>query len=304
MTRRRVKKSKANLKESKYNLTWILIIVIGSIVALSIIFNLFLHTTDKTALTEYGKIREEFETKGLFVRRESVVIAPISGKLDLKVEAGARVQASTLIAQVKNNRKEYSLYSRNSGLISYYSDGLESTLRPENIEQLTYKQFQKLGYKTHRIHNGINVNNGRPLFKIVDNFLLYLVVPISQDKSQLFKPGMKVEFELPQKTEDSYTAWVDKIINSRQKNLLVLDVKRFIPRFMKLRKAEVNLIKSSYNGIVVPVTALVNKKEKTGVMVIKDQQTSFKEVKIVGKNRNQAVIKGIDVGVKILKNPE
>ncbi|ADL12401.1 HlyD family efflux transporter periplasmic adaptor subunit [Acetohalobium arabaticum] len=303
MTRKRIR-SKADSQKNKFGVTKILMAIIAFIIALSVVLNLFFHTTDKTVLSKYGKIRDEFKTEGLFVRRESVTIAPISGRLNLKVEARTKVQASTLVAQIKNNRSKYNLYSYNSGLVSYHTDGLESTLQPENIDELTYKQFQKLGYKIHRIHNGTNVNNGRPIFKIVDNFLLYLVTPISKDKSQLFKPGMEVEFELPQKTEDRYTARVDRIINSQNKDMLVLDVKRFISLFMKLRKTEVNLIKSSYNGIVVPITALVSKEGKTGVMVVKNEQASFKEVKIVGKNQNQAVIKGIDVGVKIFKDPE
>ncbi|MBM7624952.1 HlyD family efflux transporter periplasmic adaptor subunit [Sporohalobacter salinus] len=297
-------KQKSSTKEKKFNLTHILVIIIVSIIGLSIIFNLFIHATDRTILTKYGEVTDEFQTRGLFVRDESVTIAPISGKLDLKVKAGTRVQASTLVAQIKHNRKKCNLYSRHSGLVSYHSDGLESTLKPEILDQLTYKQFQKLGYKGYSINNGIKVNNGRPIFKIVNNFLLYLVVPISKDKSSLFESGMKIEFELPQKTEDRYAAQIDRILHSRKKDLLVLNVKRFISKFMKLRKVEVNLIRSSYNGIVVPVTALINKKEKTGVMVVKNQQTSFKEVKIVGKNRNRAVIKGVEIGVKILRNPE
>ncbi|MGM0471883.1 MAG: HlyD family efflux transporter periplasmic adaptor subunit [Bacillota bacterium] len=288
-------------KPKKNKLAGLLIKAILLIITLSILFNLFLQATDKSVLTEYGTVVNQFQSQGLFIRQERVTFAPLAGKLDLKVKSGKRVQASTHIATIKSSRGNRKLYSYNSGLVSYQIDGLESTLAPTNLGQLTYQKFKKIGYKKHQLQDGTKLNSGRPVFKIIDNFILYLAVPIDQQQAKQFKPGMKVKFELTDINQHKYQAVVNKIINNQQKDLLILEVKRFIPLFMELRKVDVSVIRSSYQGIVVPTSVIRTKDGKDGVMVVTGDGRKFKEVNVVGQNQHQAVIKGIEVGIKVLK---
>lgn len=303
--KRRSSRSPKSSEGKGAKVTKILVIFIFTIVFISIISNLFIHTTSRTVLTKYGQLTKDFQAEGLFIRKERVVTAPIAGVIDLKISEGKKVKASTLVAKIQNNRKKRSLYSYNNGVVSYYTDGLENTLTPKYIDQLTYKGLRRLKYKINKIQEGEELNNGRPVFKIVDNFLLYLVVPIAKSKSDLFKPEMKVKFKLINfAKKDKFSAQIKKIINDKEKKLLVLKVKKFIPLFLKLRKADLTLIKASYNGIMVPNSSLAKKDSKIGVMVMnKNDQISFKEVKVLGKNQEKAIIKGIDVGTKILREP-
>ncbi|KXS45090.1 MAG: hypothetical protein AWU54_599 [Candidatus Frackibacter sp. T328-2] len=303
--RKRDRSSKSKNKKNKnFKFTKGIIIFILIIFVLSFLFNLFIHTTSKTVLTEYGQVTKSLEGEGLFIRDETTVITPISGLLKIEVPEGKKVKASTLVAKVENNNREYKLYNHESGLISYYVDGLESTLNPKDLERLTYSYFQKIRYKINQVQNGDKLNSGRPVFKVINNFSLYLVMPISKTKTYLFESGMGVNFKLTEYSNNKFNAHVKEIITSQDKNLLVLQVKKFIPLFAKLRKTDVKLIRSSYNGIVVPVSALVNKNSKTGVLVSKNDTFTFNEVKVLSKNQERAIVKGISLGVKILKEPK
>jgi putative membrane fusion protein len=305
--RRNIKQRRNVNQEEKgesARVTKLLVLFILATVVISFLFNLFIHTTKNTVITEYGKLTKAFRAKGLFVREEDVRIAPMSGYLKLNVAEGEKVNNSTLVAKVKNTNKIYDLCSRDSGLVSYNIDGLESVLSPDELDQLTYQRFQQLKYKRHRVHNGEKLNSGRPVFKIVDNFLLYLVVPISKSKTEIFKTGLEVNFELINFAEKIFSARVDRIIESQPKNLLILRVKRFLPLFLKLRKVDVNLIRSSYNGIVIPNSALVKREDKVGVIIQNQNKTSFKEVKVLSNNAEKAIVRGIDLGIKILEEPE
>ncbi|WP_078808637.1 HlyD family efflux transporter periplasmic adaptor subunit [Selenihalanaerobacter shriftii] len=298
-------KEQKNIIDQSAKLTKVLVTFILFIIFLSFVVNLFIHSTSRTVLTRQGQLIKAIEGEGLFIRNEKITIAPISGKLEIKVQEGQRVSANTLIANIKNNQTRHKLYTYNSGVVSYHIDGLESSLTIDNLKRLNYDRYKKLRYKVNQVNDGEKLNNGRPIFKIVENYLLYLIMPLSKNKSYLFEAGTEVRFELLEKEiQKKFSAKVDHIIESKPKDLLVLRVESFPPLFLNLRKTDVKLIRSSYNGITVPISALVKKGSKTGVMVIQDDKHSFKEIKVVSKGEEKAIVKGVGLGIQILEKPK
>ncbi|MCK8823697.1 HlyD family efflux transporter periplasmic adaptor subunit [Fuchsiella alkaliacetigena] len=291
-----VNKSGLRITKKVFRLFFIILILV-------FLVNLFIYNPEEVVMTEYGQVREEYQTTALFVRDETVKYAPTSGKLNLKVEAGQRVRPGTLIVQLEGRGEDYRLYSYQSGLVSYQLDGLESTLTLSNLESLTYQKFQELSYKFKQVEEEEVVNSGRPIFKVVNNFELYLVAAIPKAKVDLFNLGAGIKLELLNFEGHNSLARVERIISSEPKSLVVFKVRSFLPLFTKLRKAEVNLISSTYNGIVVPTSALIKQDDRLGVVLLEGNTPEFKEVRVLKVGENKAVVQGIEFGLKVSTNP-
>ncbi|WP_408955961.1 HlyD family efflux transporter periplasmic adaptor subunit [Natroniella sp. ANB-PHB2] len=276
-----------------------LLFLIGTGLLIILIVNFLGYHSTRIATTTYGTLRDKIETEGLLIRNEKITFAPQEGKLQLYVSEGERVSAGTRIASLVG-REEKDLYNYNSGLLSYQIDGLEMTLREESRANLTYDQFVNLRGKINKVRPEEEVNAGRPIFKIIDNFKFYLAVLLPQDEIMNYEEGSNVEVLFSELDERYFTGEIDQILFDQPDNIMIIKFNSLTSDLIGLRKAEVEIIREVYSGVVVPISALIEEEGTVGVMVSSYTNRYFKEVEVVGKVDEQVVIKGVGPGVEVI----
>ncbi|NLY43967.1 MAG: hypothetical protein GX066_08375 [Clostridiaceae bacterium] len=177
-----------------------------------------------------------------------------------------------------------------SGVVSYQLDGLEQILNPEKINEFTPEDFESL--ERLNLSNAQADKELRPIAKIIDNYKWYIGFLMDADKVYPMKVGEKVKIrfrDLKDKVIDASVYFISE--EQKGKVVVVLCSDKYIDSFSSMRKVNVDIIKSSYSGFKIPVSAIRVKDGKTGVYIISDQVVRFREVEIIYKNDNFAIVK-------------
>ncbi|AZR73023.1 hypothetical protein BBF96_06195 [Anoxybacter fermentans] len=250
-------------------------------------------------LTRYGRIADEFSGKGLLVRSEEVIYAPYPGRVTLFVKEGERCPAERPILRLEGSGGVKTFYSRKAGVISYQVDGLENTLNPDILDDIVEQDYKYFRGKLIKITDGDRVNAGRPLFKIVDNFILYLLVEAPASQVFRYEVGEKIWA-----TFDGLTivGWITKILDHQ--NLFIIKLERFPIEMINKRWVDVTIMTNAYTGVYVPRKAITKKGDEFGVYRVVDDTPVFYPISQKGGNELYVVVTGIGRGVEILANPE
>ncbi len=297
-------KRNKNKKNKPAKLGWgLLLLTIGGL-AFLLAANLFGLHSSQVAVTSYQTLTQDFTTPGLIIRDEVVTFAPRRGKAVLKKTEGTKVRAGEHILSLRTGEEPDELYNYKAGIVSYRIDGLESTLEPADRAELSYEQFKKVRGKIDAVEQKQQVNVGQPVFKIIDNFKFYLAVLLPQKKLANYEAGEQVEVVLAQLEDVSnFKGEIDQIIADKPENIMLIELTKFIPQLIDLRKTTVRVVKERYHGLVVPKIALTkDDSDRVGVRIRGQTKDYFKEVEVEHKVGDKAVIKGVLPGVKVLKN--
>lgn len=280
----------------------LLILILISLIFL-VVINLLGYNSNNIIVADYDTISNQFKATALIIRDEEVVFAPQAGQVELNVSEGQRVSAGNLIATISSGGKEDELYNYEPGIISYKVDGLEKSLEKEDISNLNYKKISKLRGSINSVESGEHVNAGRPLFKVISNFNFYLAVLLPEGQLQNYGLQDKAKIIFSKFPSQTLKGVVYKTILDSPKNIMVLEVDRFLPELIDLRKVKVQIIKEKLHGIVVPKSAIVKENNKTKVRIRGYVKDYTKEVKIKGQVGDKVVIKkGLSPGTKVILN--
>ncbi|MGM0370083.1 MAG: HlyD family efflux transporter periplasmic adaptor subunit [Bacillota bacterium] len=300
--------SPAKNSKNKFNkrVNWLikllLFLILFSLVIL-VVVNLSGYNSNNVIVASYGTISKQFESEGVLIRDEKVVFTSQSGQVELNTSEGKRVSAGNLIARVNGGNKSDDLYNYEAGIISYKVDGLENTLEVEDISNLGYKKLAKLKGSINAVESGDQVNAGRPIFKVINNFQFYLAILLPQDQLSNYGLADEVEVSLVDLPEQNFNATVYNIILDQPKNIMVLKIDSFLDELVDIRKSDAKVIKRRYHGIVVPSSAIIKENNKTKVRIRGHVKDYTKEVKLKGEIDGKAIIKkGINPGTKVILN--
>lgn len=248
--------------------------------------------------TRWGRLADDFDGQGLLVRKEQVVYAPFAGVVRILAEEGARYRPGEPILELEGSNGQKVFYSRDDGVISYQMDGLETTLQPiilENFQQ-DYRDFRG---KAFHIQDGDKVNAGRPLYKLVDNYQLYLLVEAPKDQVFRYRVNERVWANMDGVESIGY---VRKILDYR--NLFVIELERFPTELLNKRWVDLNILTDAETGVIVPIKSIAIKDGQMGVYLVEKDQVYFEPVKELGHNQEEMVITKVRRGVDILADPE
>lgn len=248
-------------------------------------------------VTKYGRLADEFLGKGLLVKSEQVFFAPYAGRVTLLVDDEQRVAVGKPILKLDGRDGEKIFYSETAGIVSFSVDGLENNLHPKILDDFQQNYLEFRG-KVIQVVDGERVNAGRPLFKLVDNFQLYLLVQAPEDQIFRYSLGDKVWLNIDQLT---IIGWLYKII--KHQNLFVIALERFPDELIDKRWVDLNVLNDAHTGVYVPRNAITKKENTYGVYRISDQRPVFTKIKQLGGNATEVVVTGIERGVEILANP-
>lgn len=199
--------------------------------------------TDNAKINEYKKEINELVTKKAKIAGESSPQGSYLKQL---------IQERTNYENELNSGAEY-IKAPKSGIASYRVDGLEETLTPSGIENLTEDYLKNLNLKTGKI-----VATSQECGKIIDNFKCYIATVSNSIQAKEAKVGDSVKIRLSNNTEiDADISYIKQ--ENEDKYLLVLEVNNEISELINYRKISFDLIWLSYSGLKVPNQAIVEK---------------------------------------------
>ncbi|MBZ4646551.1 MAG: hypothetical protein JG777_2040 [Clostridia bacterium] len=217
-------------------------------------------------------------------------------KLIISGEKGASGQNLEALKKEKENYEnqlrssKVDLITEVSGILSYNIDGMEQILVPEKINEFKPSDFQSL--------DNINFNSktegkvGQPVAKIIDNFEWYIGFLMDAKKIYPLKVGDKVNVRFKDIKNTVVDASVYYISSEEKgKAVVVLSSNKYIDSMHEIRKVNIDIIKQAYSGFKIPVSAVRVQNGKTGVYIIKDRVARFREIEILFKNNDFAIVK-------------
>lgn len=257
-------------------------------------------------VARYGRLVDQFDGKGLLIKSEQVFYAPFAGKVKLLVENEKRYPAGSSILELSGAEGKKIYFTRESGLVSFEVDGLENTLKPVMLDnfQQNYRDFRG---KLLELEDDEKVNAGRPLFKLVDNFVLYMLVEAPAQQVNRYQVGEKVWVTF---SELTIVGWVKRILGHR--NLFIIQLERFPDEVVNSRWVDTMVMTNAYNGVIIPKKSIIYKTvvnakkeevQQAGVYIRIEGELYYKEVTVEGGAGDDVVVTGVDRGVEVLANP-
>lgn len=174
-----------------------------------------------------------------------------------------------------------------AGIVSYNIDGLENILKPDCISSLTVKQLAEID----SILNN-NLSNNSNGIKVVDNFECFIATVLAnQKKDRVIKEGQRVWLRFLGSESELTPAYVVRVSHEDGKVLVIFKINEKVESLLNQRKVSLDIVWSSYYGLKVPVSCLVKKDGKIGVMAVKANYTKFLEVDVIAQNEKFAILK-------------
>lgn len=235
-------------------------------------------------VAQYGQLTISDETTGYIVRKETVYTATNAGEINQYVEEGTLVRKKIRVMEINDGAdgeisgkytaildrlgdaakpsKKYR--SPKVGIVSYYADGYESTLKPKNLDKLTYEDYKKVSQDDTIKLSRKNAKTGEPVFKIVDRTKWYIVCYVDLENKDRYEKGtiLNVEFE-----DQTCEAVVYKAEPEGDKLKIVLRSGEYYENFAKIRVCDVRIVTYDDRGLLILNSSITEKKGVKGVYV-------------------------------------
>ncbi len=161
----------------------------------------------------------------------------------------------------------------------FYSttDGYESTFSASKVESLTLAEFDKMlsSQPTHY--------SDRAVGKMVSDFNWYIVCETTRDSLRYFTKGYSYYVNFPYNDDISIKMTLSNVVSEvgSDRVLLVLETERIPEDFSFRRMQPVELVRSSYTGYRVPISAARLVDGKQGVYIMIGNTIEFREIDIL-----------------------
>lgn len=278
----------------------IFIVIITLIIAIQI----FGAARFETILAAQAEVVDGFWAEALIVRDEKVITSPISGRVKLMVGEGDRLATGKKLAEIKSANNNQKIFNQKAGLVSFAVDGLETKVNLDNLNKLNLQQFEKLNGHYKQLLSGDKIAEGDPLYRIVNNFKLFIIVKVPKTQLERFRINELIFLE-QKNSEELFEARIVDIRQSLEHSFFQIEIEQFVPEWINRRKIKLNIIKNIYRGIKIPKKAVFNQPSGRGVLKVTGyNKYEFKKIKILNGNDHSVIVDGLEVGEEIITNPE
>ncbi|MDR0853839.1 MAG: hypothetical protein LBN34_05670 [Clostridiales Family XIII bacterium] len=272
---------------------------------------------EKTEIIEYKEFKVMDEVTAVIVRTETLFLAARSGGSEplspegTKVRTGIRVYnineavpvatseetegAEKPFADILAAAGDGALMSEGgvvpvTAIVSYFADGYEKRITPENISELTKEMAASLPEEGKSLTRG-TVSTGEPIYKLTDNNVWYMAywIPKKGVNTSNYEEGKAVTVDLG---TTRVSATIIEIKEAGADNFIVLKSDMYYKDLPKYRTQKVKVIFEEYEGAVVGSKAVVMEHGADGVYV-KQQNGTFKwiPVQVIKENDGRCLIK-------------
>lgn len=259
---------------------------------------------------EYGELQTNDKMDGYFVKNEHVYFAENGGTENRYMSEGKLVRKGVTIMAVSgdsdadkkskfdNIRTEIgsdkittgTYVTETEGIVSYYADGYEAKLTPENMVKKTYNYYKTLKNDNLVALTRSSVAKGDPVFKIVDRSDWYIVCYPPENHKKRYVEGDKISVRLDDDT--SIVGRLYKVTTEGDKAKIIIKTDYYYKKFATERVAEVKAITSDAMGLVIYNSSITRKDGYEGVYVKqKTGSYNFVRIQVISTDGKKSVIK-------------
>lgn len=183
---------------------------------------------------------------------------------------------------------EVSFLSPEPGIVTFNTDGLESSLTIDNIYNINYDVVLQSGANVTSLTSS-RITAGNTVYKIVDNSAWFLVSIIDSKDLNLYEKNKKIDVEIDgQRMEAS----IVDIYPTGEKGALVMKITEQYADFYRKRFVEAHVIRDNYQGLKIMNSSIVDKSGVLGVYVLGlDNKAVFMPISILGKDDEYSIVK-------------
>lgn len=289
----------------KYKINFKLFVILFIIIIFLILaIQIFGAANFKTVLASQGEVIDGFWSEVLILRDEKVVKSPFSGKVELFVGEGNRLSAGEKLLKIRSSLQEQFIFNSEAGIVSFAFDGLENKINISNLKSINLNKIDSYKGDYHHLLTGDMVSKNEPLYRVINNFKLYLIVEVPKKQLDRFSLNELI-FLAPKNSENLFKARIIDIRHNLNESYFYIAVDRFIPEWINRRRINLNIIKNIYRGIKIPRKAVFNLPSGKGVLKVSGyNKYDFQKVDIVDGNEKNVIVSGLKIGEEIIINPE
>lgn len=226
----------------------------------------------------------------------------LNDELNALAAAEADLEARRAQAEDAISRAAYQMLAMFPGVVSYRFDGLDSALTPEKAIALGSRGLWSLREQVSILKNDQSVEAGQPAFKVIDPTTTYIALAVKA--SQFVELGQgPVTLRFPGFAGATARAEFVSAGQPERNGYLVAVYRTgdFLPEFTATRRASVEIVRSSGKGLVVPSSALVQRRGQLGVWAVARGAARFTAVTVLCNNGVFAAVSGLQDGTEVVK---
>lgn len=182
-----------------------------------------------------------------------------------------------------------------AGIVLYLTDGLETILDPGESDKWTPSWLRSLPYPDLKKTGEEAVAVGQPLFKVVDDLDLELIVVVPSGRLTPSQRTLMAEQGVTLRIsgqEEPTTARLRGVVEEGEELLLHLTVPMPASQALRVRRMRVTLLLDSFQGMIVPRSAIDVVDGQTGVWARAGGEYRFSPVRVLGGNRDEVAVEG------------
>lgn len=188
-----------------------------------------------------------------------------------------------------------------AGLVIYQTDGLESSLAAGREGEWKPSLLSSLSAMPRAAPQA--VAKGDPVLKVVDNLSLSLLVVVPQTAMKDLGESDRLSVRFTGRDGPPVTARIIRRVPEGESLLLVLSAPVFPEELVHQRRFRATLLLGSYEGLVVPRTAIDVRDGLQGVWVLAGIETRFHPVRVIGGNADLLALEtDLQPGTAVLKH--
>lgn len=255
-----------------------LLVIVILIIIIAIAY--FEQPSVKTVQVITTQYENRIKFDGIYFTQEYIVYAGELVRGNLKVDDGEKIPIGMNIYG--------NTYSKESGVIVNHLDGYENKFSLQDVNKLTYQDIDKT-----------KVIEDKPGIKIINNseWFIYAVI----NKNNVFKKHRTYNMVVG---NSSYPAEVLSSANKGDKNYILFQIKNDLDILNLHRNINGYIIKSIYNGAVIPIKALFSLDGESKVLIKAKGYAELRNVKVLFSDDEVAVIAQADKGKKLQEYDE
>lgn len=195
-----------------------------------------------------------------------------------------------------------SVHAAVPGLLCYHFDGWEPF---EGFRYLTAAQFEDTGYTVQRRVEGMFVEAGEQLLKIVNNWRWYFSIILPPDPGQDIAAydSVKIEFAFASgrrirgvQEEYLYDAAAGEV-------RITYRLEEQLPGFERERWSDATVIYHSEQGILIPDSALIEDSGETAVFLNSGGLVTYRPVEVIARRGDKLLVEGVEPFSMVIGRP-
>ncbi|MDD6799128.1 MAG: HlyD family efflux transporter periplasmic adaptor subunit [Firmicutes bacterium] len=221
----------------------------------------------------------------ILLNKRSIIVGSVKGYSDMLNELKAERESLT---KRLDNVSE-TVITDKSGYFYSTVDGYENVFDGDKVEDLTISAFEAM--KASGPESG--ETGGNAIGKVVLDYVWYIACEIDTERLRLFKTGTVYPVMFPYSSDIAIDMTLDRIVTQNDSDyaLLIFKTGKVPENFNYLRMQSVEVVRESYTGFSVPISAVRVVDGKQGVYTLSGNVVGFRYIEPLFEENGYFIVK-------------